>query len=222
MNSEIVRKFVVCVTLSAYMSLQGQTALAYPAIKTSIFATEYSCPIMTGRSLASEDMTVFGFRVGTSTISEIHKRFPRAVLVKLTNEEEAERGICIKNREGMAVVFASGIMAAVDTLDTIYLAPVRLVEGKRLKCEVVDIASEMFKTQNGIRIGITTSELSKKIRSDVPSEGSFCISCQVESERSPLQLCKGCQNPGHDFTKAEGMIVNGKLNWIKLYGVVSD
>ncbi|MGA7832607.1 MAG: hypothetical protein WCA21_16745 [Terracidiphilus sp.] len=167
-------------------------------------------------------MTVLGFTVGTSTISEVHKRFPHAELVKLTNEEESENGLCLKNRDGMAVVFATGIMAAPNTLDSIYLAPARLVEGQRLKCQVVDIPSEMLKTQNGIRVGITSSELSNITRFGVPNDGPFCTSCEIESGRGPLHLCKGCQTPSHDFTKAEGLIVAGKLEWIKLFGIASD
>jgi len=204
------------------MASQGQTASPQPAKDTSILGIEYPCAIKTGSSLTVEDVTVLGFTVGTSTISEIRKRFPHAELVKLTNEEESENGLCVKNREGMAVVFATGIMAAPDTIDSIYLAPARLVEGQRLKCQFVDIPSEMLKTRNGIRVGITSSELSNKIRSGFSNDGPFCTSCEIESGRGPLKLCKGCRTPSHDFTKAEGHMVAGKLEWIKLFGIASD
>jgi len=188
----------------------------------SVFATQYSCRGMPG-SLHVDDLTVLDFTIGTSTIAEVQKRFSNNAPVKLAYEEEAERGICIKNEEGMAAVFATGVMGAPEgTLTAIYLAPVRLVESSDLKCQRIKLPARAFSSKSGIRVGATSAQVSKIVRANVPTSGSFCAAYEVASKQGPLKISKEEETEGHDFTGAEGDIRTGKLKWVKLFGIASD
>jgi hypothetical protein len=167
--------------------------------EASIFETEYSCRATGAQSsLRRADLTVLGFTIGASTIRDVQKRFPRTQLGKLAHEEEAERGVCVKNDQGMAVVFATSVMGAPDTLVAVYLAPVALVESSKLSCENVGLPSTAFSSRSGIRVGGTSSELSKAIRSGVPADGTFCAAYEIASSRGPLQISKAERTEGVD------------------------
>lgn len=189
----------------------------------SIFETQYSCTAKGPESsLRADDLTVLDFTIGASTIRDVQKRFPGTHPVKLAHEEEAEEGICIKNDKGMAAVFATGVMGAPDTLVAIYVAPVSLAESSRLSCKNVKLATSLFSSRSGIRVGATSGELTKILRHKIPKAGPFCTAYQIASDRGPLQLSKDGKAEGHDFTGAEGHIRNGKLEWVKLFGIASD
>jgi len=189
----------------------------------SIFETQYTCRANGPEgALHAEDLEILGFTIGASTIRDVQKRFPNTHSVKLAFEEEAEEGICVKNNEGIAAVFATGVMGAPDTLVAIYLAPVRLAESSRLTCRMVNIPSKMFGSASGIRTGAPTNELGKIIGGKIPREGSFCAAYQIPSRRGPLQLSKADTQEGRDFTGVEGFARTGKLEWVKVFGIASD
>jgi hypothetical protein len=189
----------------------------------SIFETQYSC-LASGpeSSLGPEDLTVLGFTIGASTIRDVQKRLPGTVPVKLADGEEAEAGICIQNEHGMAVVFATGVMGAPDTLVAIYLAPVRLVESLRVTCQSVALRSRPFSSRSGVRVGATSAGVAKSVRAKVPADGPFCAAHEIASGRGPLRVSKSEGTEGHDFTGAEGYTRAGRLEWIKLFGIASD
>lgn len=190
----------------------------------SIFERQYSCTAKDPEgSLRTEDLTVLGFTIGTSTIRDVQKRFPGTHPVKLAHEEEAEEGICVKNKEGMAVVFATSVMGAPhDTLVAIYFAPVGLVDGPRLECQSVTLPSKMFSSASGIRVGATSAQLASTVRGKIPTDGPFCTAYLIASSRGPLQHSNEDKAAGHDFTGAEGDTRAGKLEWVKLFGIASD
>ncbi|MGC9969091.1 MAG: hypothetical protein ABSE56_00745 [Bryobacteraceae bacterium] len=189
----------------------------------SIFETQYSC-LASGleSSLGPEDLTVLGFTIGVSTIRDVQKRFPGTLPVRLAYEEEAEDGICIKNEQGMAVVFATGVVGAPDTLVAIYLAPVRLVENPRVTCKSVALPSRAFSSRSGVRVGATSAKVGTSVRAKVPTDGPFCAAHEIASGRGPLRVSKSEGTEGHDFTGAEGYTRAGRLEWIKLFGIASD
>jgi hypothetical protein len=216
------RVLVPAIVLGAFAGMQDGTE-AQPQPSQSIFETQYSCRASGPEgSLRKEDLTVLGFLIGTSTIRDVQNRFPGTHPVKLGHEDSAEEGICIKNDEGTAAVFATGVMGAPDTLVAIYLAPVRLVEGPDLVCKRVRGASKMLSSGSGIRVGATSEQLARIVRGKIPTAGPFCIAYQIVNGKGPLQLSKDEKTEGHDFTGAEGDVRSGKLEWVKLFGIASD
>ena len=209
----------------AVMFLGGGLGRAQPRRQRSrsIFETQYSCLAKGPEgSLQPGDLTVMEFTIGASTIRDVQKRFPGAQPVRLAYEEEAERGICIKNPQGMAVVFATSVMGAPDTLVAIYLAPARLAEGPNVACQTVGLPAAAFSSQTGIRVGMRAAALSDSLRARVPANGGFCAAYEITSSRGPLQISKSEGNESVNFTGAEGRSSAGKLEWVKLFGIASD
>jgi hypothetical protein len=212
---------LICAILIVGMTAQNQVEAQQPG--RSIFETQYSCTAKGAESsLRAEDLTVIDLAIGASTMRDVEKRFPGTHPVKLAREEEAEEGICIKNEQGMAAVFATGVMGAPDTLVAIYLAPASLVESPRLSCKSVQLPSKMFSSNSGIRVGATSPQLAKTVRGKIPTDGPFCTAYEIASDRGPLQLSKEDKTEGHDFTGVEGDARNGKVEWVKLFGIASD
>lgn len=192
-------------------------------VHRSIFEREISCKLTKG-SLRDEDLTVLDFRIGTSTMADVQKRFPGTKPVELSSEEETERGICVKNEDGMAMVFATSVMGApTDTLTSIYLASVRLAETHRLSCRHVNLPSKMFASKSGIRVGATADQVSKVVRAKLPREGPFCVAYEIASGQGPLQLGKDEELEGViQFTGAAGDFAKGKLKWVSLGGITTN
>lgn len=213
--------------LSAAVVVEGQDKADVHnkkrATRRSIFETEHSCKSTHG-NLRTPDLIVLDLRVGASTIRDVQKRFPGTSPVKLTHGEESEEGICVKNREGIAAVFASGIMGSPDTLTGIYLAPSRLVEDAGVRCTGVDLPSKNFASQSAIKVGASATDVSRTLRAKFPAEGPFCASYLIASNLGPLQLSKGIKDEAQftDFTGAEGYMTRGKVKWVVLFGVASD
>jgi hypothetical protein len=189
--------------------------------RLSIFEKRGSCKAKDG-ALRKEDLTVLGFTVGLSKMREIEKRFPGAKAAKLAEGEEAEEGICIKNRDGRAAVFATSVMGAPDTLTGIYLSPARLVELRKLRCTVVDSPSHEFSTESGIHVDMSLESLSQLVKDHVAANDHFCVEYVIPSPQSPLQISKGAETEGHDYTGVEGGAKSGTVEWIKLVGIASD
>ena len=189
----------------------------------SIFETERACKASKG-SLRADDLTVLDFRIGVSTIGDVQKHFPGTSPVKLTKEEEAEEGVCIKNAEGQAVVFATGVMGApMGRLTTIYLAPVKLAERSGLTCQMVKLPSKEFSSKSGIRVGITSTQMSKILGGKVPAEGPVCTAYEIPTSQGLLQVNKSEKlKEFTDSTGVEGAIVKGKVKWVGLYGITSN
>lgn len=219
-------KSAACLILVVASVSAGNQAKAKEADGQSIFEAQYSCAAKgTESSLRAEDLTVLDFTIGSSTMRDVQKRFPGTHSVKLAREEEAQEGICIKNEQGMAAVFATGVMGPPDTLVAIYLAPARLVESSRLVCKSVDLPSKVFSSKSGIRIGTPSVQVAKIVRGQLPAEGPFCVSFQILSSKGPLQTSKRAAKKGDvftDFTGVQGVTRNGKLEWVEMFGIASD
>lgn len=115
-------------------------------------------------------------------------------------------------------------MGSPDTLTSIYLAPARLVEGRSLKCEVVDLPSDLFASQSGIHVGANVASISSALRAKIAADGPFCAMYEIPSSLGPLQLSKGIKDEAQftDLTGAEGHLTRGKVEWVVLFGVASD
>jgi len=204
---------MVCGLLSA--------ALVFANRQASIFEVEIACQRSKG-SLRVADLTVLGFEIGASSIRDVQKRFPGTTLVRLTNEEESEEGICLKDRGGMAVVLATGVFGAPDTLTGVYLAPVRLVESRRLHCRTVDIPEKAFSSASGIYVGAPARAVSLWARGRALTDGPFCAAFETPSKSGPLKLSKGKHvKELFDSTGIMGEIRDGKLEWVRIYGIAS-
>lgn len=214
------------ITLVVAAAMAQERTGAQQLVRDSIFETQYSCNAQGPQSsLSPEDLTVLNFTIGASTIRDVHKRFPDTHSVKLADQDGAEQGICIKNKQGIAAVFATDAMGAPDTLVAIYLAPARLVESSRLACKSVALAPTMFSSQSGIRVGATATQVAKALRDKIPADGTFCAAHEIASSRGPLRISKDRSARGDDFTDftgAEGHIRSGTLEWVKLFGIASD
>ncbi|MBI1747676.1 MAG: hypothetical protein HYR55_13980 [Acidobacteria bacterium] len=214
---------LVFVVLARSTNAQENASPTEPGGRNSIFANSRACKAVAG-NLRVEDITVLNFRLGVSTIRDVEKRFPGMKPVKLTTGEEAEEGICVKNKRGDAAVFATGVMGAPEgTLTTIYLAPARLVESASLKCQSIETSSAAFSSKSGIRVGLTSVQASRIIRAEVPSEGPLCAAYIVPSMQGPLQVNKAEKlREFTDSTGVEGATKKGRILWVGLWGITSN
>lgn len=187
-----------------------------------IFEVNFSCKWRKG-SLTQKELTVLGLVIGESTMRDVQKRFPGTNPVKLTGKEEAETGICLKNSEGQAVVFATGVYGAPDTLTRIYLAPAGLVEGQRVVCKLINVASSMLSTKSGIGVGTAATDVGNTLRAHVPYQGQFCIAYEIASDRGPLQVSKNVKSGEfRDSTGVAGKSSQGKIVWLNIFGMASN
>ena len=188
----------------------------------SIFETDHSCKGAKG-SLRIEDLTVLDFTIGVTTIKDVQKRFPGTHLAKLAQGEEAEEGICVKNEEGAAVVFATSVMGPGETLTSIYLTPACLVESSRLTCQRVKLPKETLSSKSGIAVGGASARLSRIVGAKLPTAGPFCAAYEIDSSQGLLQRRNEMKLEGFtDFTGAQGVVAKGKLKWVKLFGITSN
>lgn len=218
--SSVFRLTCVLLVFGSQILAQQESARKKGAV-TSIFEKRGSCKAKDG-SLRKEDLMVLGFTVGLSRMQELEHRFVGAKAAKLSKGEEAEEGICIKNQDGQSAVFTTSVMGAPDTLTSIYLSPARLVEQAKLHCTLVEVPSKDFATESGIHAEMSLESLSQIVKGQVSENGHFCVEYVIPSPQSPLQISKGAQTEGHDYTGVEGSAKSGKVEWIKLVGIASD
>lgn len=210
--SQVLFLFFIVATMAAGGNLQ----------ETSIFGVQTSCKGTKG-SLKVEDLTVLGFTIGSSTIRDVVKRFPNTKQQKLGQGDGAETGICVKNGDGQAVVFATGVMGAPDTLTSIYMAAAARVESARVTCALTKLRSKAFSSKSGIRIGTTAAEVSKIVGANLSSEGAFCTAYEIGSDQGPLQISKGRESDGFtDFTGVEGSFSANRMQWVRIFGNASN
>jgi len=144
-------------------------------------------------------------------------------VARLTHEEEAELGLCVKNNHGAAAMFATSSMGAPDTLTSIYLGPADLIEYKgKVKCTTVNASTAEFSSPSGIRIGVTAVRISRITHAKMPRNGQFCSAYEITSTKGPLRAAKGNLEGFTDLTGVQGSFKNGKLEWAKLFGITSN
>ncbi|MGB8031227.1 MAG: hypothetical protein WCF30_16370 [Terracidiphilus sp.] len=185
----------------------------------------FDCSAVPG-ALTRDDLDVLGFRIGRSTLRDVEKRFPGSSSGVLTDEEEADLGICIKNKEGFGAVFASGVMGSPDTITAIYLAPARLIERRLSSCKTVDIPAEHFTTKSGIHVGIHFTQISGTSHRGIKTDGPFCAAYIIPSAQGPLLTNAEKHSKTNadltDFTGVRGCMSKGKADWLALFGIASD
>src|SRR5580658_1751103 len=114
--------------------LRSQSMPPCEVSENAIFGDARICGKMREGSLGKDDLTVAGFTMSESSLEDVARQFPAADKFRLAKGEEASVGLCVKEKGGSAVVFASGSSGGWKFLDSIYIAPAVTFEKQGAKC----------------------------------------------------------------------------------------
>lgn len=176
-------------------------------------------------SMSKQDLTLAGFSVGRSTLAAVAHRFPGTKRFRLTREEEAPLGICVKNKDGIAIVFASGSSGGWDVLDTIYVASAKSLEKQGAKCSSSELTPSEIATQSGIRLGATTTEIRQLLPEAAISDSAFRLRFSTRADKASwaARQVKPAESEGWvALSGAIGGFQAGRLRWFILYGSVTN
>lgn|SRR5512146_903237 len=214
------------VSMSAVVSAeQAPSSSSCHITEQSIFA---DCVTETrGRSgtMRKEDLTVEGFAIGRATLDEVEQRFPGTRRFRLVKEEESPIGICVKNRRGYAVVFASGYAGGWKILDSIYIAPFRSLERQRVPCQLVPSLSRSLSTESGISPGIERERIRALLHDAIVQGSRFEVDYSTTPNKAPWVSPQITPTTGEDWIAISGAIGGfreGRLRWFVVYGAVSN
>lgn len=192
--------------------------------ESSIFSEIETCGKVRSGSLTREDVTVSTFGIGRSTLRDVIQRFPKAKEFRLTKEEEAAKGVCVRNAGNQAVVFASGSTGGWDVLDSIYLGDPSIFERNGAKCLVVDSLSEIS-TESGIKVGMAAEDLLTHLHNATVHGSKFYINYSTSPDKAPWVSSKVKPTNAEGWAAmsgAMGAFKAGHLRWLVLYGAISD
>lgn len=191
----------------------------------SIFGDARICGKMRDGSLRKDDLTVAGFTISESSLEDITRQFPAVQKFRLGKGEEASVGLCVKEKDGSAVVFASGSSGGWKFLDSIYLGPAVTFEKQGARCVEGSLPGGAS-TESGIRLGMEKEKLLALLRIPMSTRAKFEVDYTTSPEKAPWVTEKSKPKEGQEgwtaMSGAYGEIRNGRLRWIVLYGGVSD
>lgn len=176
-------------------------------------------------TLAKHDLTVQDVTVGEATLDEVAHRFPGVKRFRLTREEESSIGICIRNPQGQAVVFASGYAGGWKVLDSVYIAEASALEEQGAKCLAEQSPGAEFSTASGIHLGMERDQVLSRLQNTKAKGSTFQINLSTSPDKAPWvsQRIKPTEGEGWvAMSGAVGEFRGGRLRWIMLYGGVSD
>lgn len=227
----VITVALICFVVAGSKQMVSQSSSYACSEKSSIFEEVHNykplfdCSAVRG-ALTGDDLDVLGFRIGRSTLRDVKKRFPGSSSAALTDGEESDVGICIRNKEGFGVVFVSGVMGSPDSITAIYLVPARLFEKRLSRCKVVNIPSEQFTTKTGIRVGVESAQISSAFRHKIQIDGPFCAAYIIPSSQGPLLTYAEKKSKDNkdltDLTGVRGCMSKGKADWLVLFGISSN
>ncbi len=220
-----VRFLLAIAIASAVYAPAGQVSRSCHVTEQSIFADCATGPHVHSGTMRSEDLSVEGFRIGMATLDRVEARFPGTKKFRLTKEEESPIGVCVANRRGYAVVFASGYAGGWKFLDSIYIAPVKSLEKQGAKCLVTSSLPAKLSTDSGIHPGIGPERLRALLRDAEIMDSHFEIDYSTSPDKAPWVSKELMPTQGEGWKAISGAIGGfrgGKLRWLVLYGAVSD
>jgi hypothetical protein len=174
--------------------------------------------------MSKQDLTVAGFTIGQATLHDVIHRFPGIENFRLTKEEEAPLGVCIKSKDDVAVVFASGSPGGWDVLDTIYVARARSLEQQGAKCALRELSPNELATGSGIRIGASARDIQRLLPHSVIRDSTLQLNFSTSPEKAPWVVqTKPPESDGWvALSGAIGGFQSGRLRWVILYGEVTN
>jgi hypothetical protein len=226
-----MRLYILAVLLcasSSFLQSSGIDSLATSTCavtENSIFRTCAAEKTQNG-TLAKEDLTIESFAVGEATLDDLSHRFPGVKRFRLTREEESPVGICVKNTQGQAVVFASGSSGAWDVLDSAYIARASTVERLGATCMTEPSLPSKLSTESGISLGMQPRQLLALLHSTgAISNSTFQINFTTSPAKAPWAPHRLQPTQGEGWEALSGAIGEfhtGRLEWIELYAGVSN
>jgi hypothetical protein len=201
----------------------AQTTPPCSVSEDSIFAEARICGKMRNGSLRKDDLTVAGFTISESSLEDVARQFPAVQKFRLRKGDEASVGLCVKEKGGSAVVFASGSSGGWKILDSIYLAPAVTFEKQGAKCVEGSLPGGAS-TKSGIRVGMEKSRLLARLSITRTAKPTFEVDYSTSPGKAPWVSEKSRPKDGEGWTAmsgAYGGFKNGHLRWIVLYGGVS-
>lgn len=226
-----MRLYILAVLLCAspnFLQSSGIDSLATSACavtEKSIFRTCAAEKTQNG-TLAKKDLTIESFAVGEATLDELSHRFPGVKRFRLTLEEESPVGICVKNIQGQAVVFASGSSGSWDVLDSLYIAGASTLERQGANCLTEPSLPPKLSTESGISLGMEPRQLLALLHStEAISNSTFQINFTTSPAKAPWAQHRLQPTQGEGWEALSGAIgefQTGRLQWIELYAGVSN
>jgi hypothetical protein len=176
-------------------------------------------------TLARQDLTVEGFMVGEATLDEVARRFPGVERFRLTREEESSIGVCVKNEQGQAVVFAAGYAGGWKVLDSVYIAQASTLEKQGAKCVAERSLGPKLSTESGISLGMERNRVLLLLQNTKATNSDFQLNLATSPAKAPWvsRMIKPTEGEGWvAMSGAVGEFQKGHLRWIALYGAVSN
>jgi len=201
----------------------AQTRPPCTVSEDSIFGEARICGKMRDGSLSKDDLTVAGFTISESSLEDVARQFPAVQKFRLGKGEEASAGLCVKEKGGSAVVFASGSSGGWKILDSIYLAPAVTFEKQGAKCFEGSLPGGAS-TKSGIRLGMEKNRILDRLRIARTAKPTFEVDYTTSPEKAPWVSEKSRPTDGEGWVAMSGTyggFRNGCLRWIVLYGGVS-
>ncbi len=190
----------------------------------SIFKEARTCGKSREGSLSKSDLTVAGFAIGESTLEDVARRFPGSRRFRLTKDEEASVGLCVKDERGTAIVFASGTSGGWSFLDSIFIAKATMFERQGAKCNEVGSLPTGVSTKSGIRLGIEKERLLALLHIPRSKGASFAVDYETSPDKAPWVSEKD-RPSGKGWVAmsgAYGEFREGRLRWVVLYAGLSN
>jgi hypothetical protein len=191
--------------------------------ENAIFAEGRICDKMRDGSLSKGDLTVAGFTISDSSLEDVERQFPATQKFRLGKGEEASVGLCVKDKGGSAVVFASGSSGGSKYLDSIYLGPAVIFEKQGAKCVEGSLPGGAS-TKSGIRLGMEKNRVLARLRIARGAKPTFEVDYSTSPDKAPWVSEKSRPTDGEGWvvmSGAYGGFRNGRLRWVVVYGGVS-
>jgi hypothetical protein len=204
-------------------SANAQTTPPCTVSEDAIFAEARICGKMRDGSLSKDDLTIAGFTISESSLEDVIRQFPAAQKFRLGRGEEAPVGLCVKEKGGSAVVFASGSSGGWKFLDSIYLGPAVIFEKQGAKCVQGSLPGGAS-TKSGIRLGMEKNRVLARLRIARIAKPTFEVDYSTSPEKAPWVSEKSRPTDGEGWVAmsgAYGAFRNGRLRWMAVYGGVS-
>jgi len=220
----LVLAFICPLSRAQAGSVRSQGSPPCSVTEASIFKEARICGKMRDGGLAKADLTVAGLTVSESTLEDVEHQFPAAKRFRLTKDEEASVGLCVKDERGTALVFASGTSGGWKVLDSIYMAEASTFEKQGAKCSQVASLPMGASTQSGIQLGMEKERVLALLGIAKSPGANFEVDYGTSPEKAPW-LSVNSRPSGEGWVAmsgAYGGFREGRLRWVVLYAGLSD
>lgn len=166
--------------------------------------------------IADGDATILGFKIGTSTLTEVQAKLGRAKLTRVSRDEESDSSICyISPADGTVLVFYTGVMGAGEEVTWFALWSRQADFQHSSQCTSSNVISKNVGTASGIRLGLSKADFEKiagKSRSPASNPVKYDYLCRRKMTENEIKGFKSTNN-----WDASGDPYFDRTSWIKAW-----